>query len=87
MARAMGRISSGMSAGTAGTQAASSSRVMRVASPRFMPSTTGPRARAESRVPSQSGQTSSLRNFARRARPFSSFTFDSAFSTVYTALK
>ena len=79
---AMGCISTGMRPGTRGTQRASSSSVIRVASPRFMPSTTGPRAACESRVPPQSGQTSSRRKRLTRAKPFSSFTLESAFSTV-----
>ena len=38
-------------------------------------------------MPPQSGHTPSRRKRLTRAKPFSSFTLDSAFSTVYTALK
>ena len=42
----------------------------------------GARAAADRRVPRQSGQTSSFRNFSTRFMPFSSLTFARAFSTV-----
>ena len=82
MVSAIGRSSSGTRDGTRGTHAASSSSVIAVASASVMPSTTGPRAAADRRVPPQSGHTSSRRNRATRARPFSSLAFESAFSTV-----
>ena len=82
MASAIGRSSAGTVPGTRGTQAASSSRVIAVASVSVRPSTTGPRAASESRVPPQSGHTSSRRNLATRASPFSSFALARAFSTV-----
>ena len=47
----------------------------------------GARAAPERRVPPQSGHGPSRRYFATRAKPFSSFAFSRAFSTVRTALK
>ena len=79
---AMGRISSGSESGTARTHGMSSSRVMADTSPRSMPQSSELRAFSLSRVPPQSGQTSCLRNFSTRFMPLSSFTFESAFSTV-----
>ena len=46
----------------------------------------GGRAAGLKRVPPQSGHRSSFRNFSTRFMPFSSFTLERAFSTVYTAL-
>ena len=78
---AMAATSGGSDGATRGSQAASSSSVMAVASARLIPSTCGSRARAERRVPWQSGQGPSRRNLATRFMPFSSFTRASAFST------
>ena len=47
-----------------------------------MPQSVVERTLPESLVPAQSAQGASFRNFATRLRPFSSLTFDSAFSTV-----
>ena len=79
---AIGRISGVRPSGTASVQATSSSRVFADASARSMPATCGRRASGERRVPWQTGQTPCLRKRATRPRPFSSFTFASAFSTV-----
>ena len=87
MLSAMGRISSGREPGTPSTQSARSDRVILQASSRPMPRSLGARASSESRVPPQSGQMSSRRNFSTRFMPFSSLTLERAFSTVYTALK
>ena len=87
MAAAMARTSpAGTFSGTVGAHAASSSKVSAVASARLIPSIIGARAAADSRVPPQSGHSPSFKNRATRTRPFSSFTFDSAFFTVLTAL-
>ena len=86
MASAMGRTSSGSVGATPGSQAASSSRVLSVAWPRFSPQMRMESASGHRRVPPHSGQASSLRNLATRLRPFSSLTLESAFSTVRTAL-
>ena len=69
-----------------GSHARSSSKVRAAAWARVTPPISLPRARAERRVPWQSGQVSSVRNFATRAMPLSSLTLESAFSTVLTAL-
>ena len=45
------------------------------------------RTRSPSRVPSQAGHVRVMRYLETRARAFSSLAFDSAFSTVATALK
>ena len=82
----MGRISSGRDAGTSATQSTSSARDIRQASSRPMPRSFGARAVSDRRVPPQSGQTSSFRNFSTRFMPFSSFTLARAFSTVWMAL-
>ena len=87
MLRAMGRISSGREAGTPSTQARMSASVMVQASAREIPRSLGALAASESLVPPQSGQVSCRRNFSTRFIPFSSFTLDRAFSTVYVALK
>ena len=85
MLSAMGRISSGREAGTSATQLTSSVRVIRQASSRPMPRSWGARAASDRRVPPQSGQRSSFKNFSTRFMPFSSLTLDRAFSTVWTA--
>ena len=82
MLRAMGCIAAGREAGTPATQTVSASSVIRQASSRLIPRSLGARACAESRVPPQSGHTSSRRNFSTRFMPFSSLTFARAFSTV-----
>ena len=87
MFRAMGRMSSGRESGTPATQSERSPSVMRQASSSPIPRTFGARARALSREPPQSGQTSVFKNFSTRFMPFSSLTRESAFSTVWTALK
>ena len=86
MLSAMGRISSGREAGTSCTHRASWERVIRQAASRPMPRSFGARAAGLKRVPPQSGHRSSFRNFSTRFMPFSSFTLERAFSTVYTAL-
>ena len=78
---AMGRMSSGNDAGTPWTQVHSSSRVILQASAREIPRSRGALAASESRVPPHAGQTSSLRNRSTRFIPFSSLTFERAFST------
>ena len=83
----MGRISSGREEGTSETHRTRSDRVIRQASAREIPRSLGARAASDRREPPQSGQISCFRNFSTRFIPFSSFTFASAFSTVYTALK
>ena len=82
MLSAMGRISSGRLPGTPCTQFISSESVMAQALSREIPRSLGARAAAERRVPPQSGQTLSFRNFSTRFMPFSSFTLERAFSTV-----
>ena len=82
MLKAMGRIASGREAGTSCTQATRFSREKAQASSRPRPFSFGARASQLKRVPWQSGQTSSLRNFSTRFMPFSSFTLARAFSTV-----
>ena len=86
MLSAMGRISSGRLPGTPRTQQTASPSVIWHALSREIPRSFGARAAAERRVPWQSGQMSSRRNFSTRFMPFSSLTLESAFSTVYTAL-
>ena len=83
---AIGHISSGSVPFTVGSQSRSPSSVRAVAWARFMSPMCGMRAFAERRVPWQSGQVSDFRNFATRASPLSSFTFESAFFTVFSAL-
>ena len=82
MLSAMGRISSGREAGTPSTQRVSASRLIVQASSSEIPRSFGARAASERRVPPQSGQTDSIRNFSTRFMPFSSLTLESAFSTV-----
>ena len=82
MLAAIGRISSGSAGGTACTHASSSPSVSAVASARLMPATCGLRASSDRRVPWQTGHVPCLRKRATRPRPFSSFTFANAFSTV-----
>ena len=86
MLSAMGRISAGRAAGTPATQSISSRRVIRQASSRPMPRSLGARAAADRRVPPQSGQGSSRRNFSTRFIPFSSLTLFRALRTVAVAL-
>ena len=83
---AMGRISSGRLAGTLATHVTASSSVISVACARLMPRTIGSRAAADRRVPPQSGQGPSVKYFATRRKPFSSFALAREFSTVRTAL-
>ena len=81
--RAMGRISSGRLSGTPRTQSTSCGQAScRRPRPAMMPRSSGARAAADRRVPPQSGQTSSFRNFSTRFMPFSSLTLARAFSTV-----
>ena len=87
MRSAIGRIGSGSVAGTPATHSVSSVSVILQASASDMPLTRGARASSDSLVPPHSGQTSSFKNRSTRFMPFSSFTFCSAFSTVYFALK
>ena len=87
MLSAIGRISFGSDFGTPSTQRISSESVFVHTSAREMPRSLGARAASLSLVPPQSGQMSCLRNFSTRFMPDSSFTFASAFSTVYVALK
>ena len=82
MLSAIGRISSGRLFGTPRTQSTRSESVIVQASSSEMPRSFGARAAADRRVPRQSGQTSSFRNFSTRFIPFSSLTFARAFSTV-----
>ena len=82
MLSAIGRMSSGRLAGTPCTHSTSCASVIVQASSSEMPRTFGARAAADRRVPRQSGQTSSFRNFSTRFIPFSSLTFARAFSTV-----
>ena len=78
----MGRNSAGSDAGTPSTQLTASASVISAACAKLMPRTRGLRAAADKRVPPQSGHGPSVRNFATRARPFSSLAFANAFSTV-----
>ena len=87
MLSAMGRISSGSEDGTPSTHFSRDDSVILQASSSPIPRSLGALAASERRVPPQSGQMSSRRNFSTRFMPFSSLTFASAFSTVYTALK
>ena len=82
MLSAMGRISSGSDAGTPATQSTKSDKVIWQASAREMPRRRGARAASDSRVPPQSGQGPCFKNFATRFMPFSSLTWERAFSTV-----
>ena len=82
MLSAMGRISSGREPGTAFTHCTSWERDMAQAWSREMPRSLGARAASLRRVPWQSGQVPSIRNFSTRFMPFSSFTLARAFSTV-----
>ena len=86
MLSAMGRISSGRLPGTPSVHAESSLSVMRHASSSDMPRSLGARARSDSRVPPQSGHGPCFKNRSTLFIPLSSFTLESAFSTVYTAL-
>ena len=87
MRSAMGRISAGSDAGTPATHTTRSESVMVQASARLIPRSFGARAASESLVPPHSGQMLCFRNFSTRFIPFSSLTFERAFSTVYVALK
>ena len=82
MASAIGRISSGRVSGMSATHSTRSESAMVHASSSEMPQSLGALAASERRVPPQSGQTSSLRNFSTRLMPLSSFTLARAFSTV-----
>ena len=82
MLSAIGLISSGREKGTPSTHFTRAERGMAQASSREIPRRCGALAAADRRVPPQSGQTSSFRNFSTRFIPFSSFTFARAFSTV-----
>ena len=68
--------------GTAFTHCTSWERDMAQAWSREMPRSLGARAASLRRVPWQSGQVPSIRNFSTRFMPFSSFTLARAFSTV-----
>ena len=87
MFSAIGRISSGREPGTPRTHFTSSARLILHTSSSAIPRTFGARAAAERRDPPHSGHGSSRRNRATRFIPLSSLTFESAFSTVCTALK
>ena len=83
MLSAMGRISSGQGGGHPRHPV----HQLRQGHPAGLVQADAPEPRApgpprDSRVPPQSGQTSSFRNFSTRFMPFSSFTLDRAFSTV-----
>ena len=82
MLSAIGRISSGREPGTPATHSFNRVRVILQASSSEIPRTFGALAASERRVPPQSGQTSSRRNFSTRFIPFSSLTLERAFSTV-----
>ena len=82
MRSAIGRIGTGSDAGTPRTQSSASASVIAAALSRERPRRSGARVFSERRVPPQSGQGPSRRNFATRFIPFSSLTFRSAFSTV-----
>ena len=79
---AMGRISSGREAGTSRTHWIRSVSVRVQTSARLFSRMRGARAFSESRVPEHAGHGVSLRNFSTRFMPFSSLTWDRAFSTV-----
>ena len=82
----IGCISTGKEAGTALTHSITSDNGFLHTSSREIPINFGALALSERRVPMQSGQISSFKNFSTRFMPFSSLTFARAFSTVYTAL-
>ena len=82
MLPAIARMGAGRESGTPRTQSSRSESVMAQAASSAIPRSSGARAAAERRVPPQSGQTSSRRNFSTRFMPFSSRTFARAFSTV-----
>ena len=84
MLSAIGRISSGSGVGNAAAPILSTVRKRHFAGlvQAKCRAASATRAAADRRVPPQSGQTSSLRNFSTRFIPFSSFTLASAFSTV-----
>ena len=82
---AMARISAGSDAGTPSTQATRSESVIAVASSSPMPRRRGARDACDRRVPWQSGQVPSVRNFSTRFMPRSSFALASAFFTECTA--
>ena len=87
MRAAIGRISAGRLSGIPLTHSFNRERGIRQASSSVSPRTIGARAASDRRLPPQSGQGSSRRNFSTRFIPFSSLTLDRAFSTVRTALK
>ena len=82
MLSAIGTISSGRDPGTPFTHSTSSLRVISQALSKEMLLSRGARAASESLVPLQHGHTAVLRNLSTLFIPFSSFTLDSAFSTV-----
>ena len=83
MLSAMGRISGGQAVRHAVHPAAELASAASVqASSSEMPRSRGARAAPDRRVPRQSGQISSFRNFSTRFMPFSSLTLARAFSTV-----
>ena len=86
MLSARGPISWGRERGICPTQSISWERGRVQASAREIPWSRGALASSLSLVPWQWGHTSSFKNFSTRFMPFSSFTLDRAFSTVYTAL-
>ena len=82
MLSAIGRIFSGRESGTPFTQSVSSARVIWHALSREIPLSNGARASSESLVPLQHGQVLIFKNLSTLFIPFSSLTFDNAFSTV-----
>ena len=82
MLSAIGRMASGRLSGTPRAHSTSSESVMAQASSSEIPRSFGARAASDRRVPRQSGQMSSFRNFSTRFMPFSSLTLARAFSTV-----
>ena len=84
---AIGLMSLGMESGTPLTHSSRSDNDISQTLSRDSPLIRGARASSESLVPLQQGHTPILRNFSTLFIPFSSLTFERAFSTVYTALK
>ena len=82
---AMGRMSAGSDAGTPSTQATRSESVIAVASSSPMPRRRGARDACDRRVPWQSGQVPSVRNFSTRFMPPFVPCLESAFFTEFTA--
>ena len=78
-------MASGSESGILSTQAHKSTSGMRETSSIPTPMILGALAACENLEPPQSGHTSNLRNRSTRFIPASSFTLESAFSTVFTA--